>query len=303
MQLEVGCAGGQVPEDRDARLAFLEGWAKSQQRRLASDEETPLYDESIARVAAIEQSRLLQHRRLASDEQRRPYAEQIARVVARARRRVGQADSLREVAVIPVVITKPSDLPVDRAAVFADLMVRLREYKWADPIVSECDEPRYIAPKAIDLARRHRPDAPWLLYMEDDVIPGPDFGLLPGLLREADELFPDTGVVSFFTEGCGEPGWSTHPMPHFGWLQCAAIRNTDYLVGFRTVIDDGVTERAAKQFLESPDMAVRLFLAVEYDAYALWCPSLVQHAEVTSAFLGPVDASGRISLSYKQAYG
>ena len=31
-------------------------------------------------------------------------------------------------------------------------------------------------------------------------------------------------------------------------------------------------------------MAVRLFLAVEYYAYALWCPSLVQHAEVTSAF-------------------
>ena len=273
-----------VPEDRDARLAFLEGWAKSQQRRL--DEETPLSEE---------QSRLLQHRRLASDEQRRRYAEQIARVVTRARRRVGQADSLREVAVIPVVITKPSDLPVDRAAVFADLMVRLREYKWADPIVSECDEPRYIAPKAIDLARRHRPDAPWLLYMEDDVIPGPDFGLLPGLLREADELFPYTGVVSFFTEGCGEPGWSTHPMPHFGWLQCAAIRNTDYLVGFPS---------AGEQLQEHPDMAVRLFLAAEYYAYALWCPSLVQHAEVTSAFFGQtIEASERTSLSYKQAYG
>lgn len=242
-----------IPEDRDARLAFLEGWAKSQQSRL--------------------------------------HAEEIARVMAQARQRIGQADSLREVAVIPVVITKPSDLPVDRAAVFADLMVRLREYKWADPIVSECDEPRYIAPKAIDLARRHRPGAPWLLYMEDDVILGPDFGLLPALLREADELFPDTGVVSFFSGTHDEPGWSTYPIGHFGWLQCAAIRNTDHLVGFRS---------AGKQLDKDPDMAVRLFLAGEYEAYALWCPSLVQHAEVTST-LG--HQGERISWSYKQAYG
>jgi len=194
--------------------------------------------------------------------------------------------------VIPVGITKPSDLPADRAAVFADLMVRLREYKWADPIVSECDEPRYIAPKAIDLARRHRPDAPWLLYMEDDVILGPDFGLLPALLREADELFPSTGIVSFFAEGFGEPGWSTHRMHGFGWLQCAAIRNTDHLEGFRS---------AGEQLTAHPDEALRAFLAVEYGAYALWCPSLVQHADVTSAFFG--QTVGRISWSYKLAYG
>jgi hypothetical protein len=246
-----------IPEDRDARLAYLEGWAKSQQSRL--------------------------------------YAEAIARVVADARQRTGQVDSLREMAVIPVVITKPSNLPVDRAAVFADLMVRLREYKWADPIVSECDEPRYIAPRAIDLARSHHPGAPWVLYMEDDVILGPDFGLLPELLREADERFPDTGVVSFFSGSHADPGWSTHPMEGFGWLQCAAIRNTDYLAGFWS---------AGKQLDRQPDMAVRAFLAVEYDAYALWCPSLVQHAGVTSAFFGQTKAAtGRISRSYKQAYG
>jgi hypothetical protein len=168
-------------------------------------------------------------------------------------------------------------------------MVRLGEHRWADPIVSECDEPRYIAPQAIDLARRHRPDAPWLLYMEDDVILGPDFGLLPGLLREADELFPNTGVVSFYSGPTIEPGWSIHPMNRFNLLQCAAIRNTDYLGGFRAFVDHGLTQSAGKQRSETlpyeiPDMAVRMFLAFEYDAHALWCPSLVQHADVPSVF-------------------
>ena len=241
-----------IPEDRDARLAFLEAWAQLQQSRMA--------------------------------EGGWMWAEEIARVVAQARQRIGRVDSLREAAVIPVVITKPSDLPVDRAAVFADLMVRLREYKWADPIVSECDEPRYIAPNAIDLARRHRPDAPWLLYMEDDVILGPDFGLLPGLLREADELFPHTGLVSFFGNSV-KAGWSIDEMDGFAWLQCAAIRNTDYLVGFRAFIDHGMTQ-TDKQLLpyQLPDTAVRMFLAAEYDAYALWYPPLVQHADVLSLF-------------------
>jgi hypothetical protein len=218
-------------------------------------------------------------------------------------------DSLREVAVIPVVITKPSDLPVERAAVFADLMVRLREYKWADPIVAECDDPKYIAPNAIDVARRHRPDAPWLLYMEDDVILGPDFGLLPGLLREADELFPNTGVVSFFSGSIGEPGWSIHSMEQFDWLQCAAIRNTDYLSGFRAFIDRGVTQSADMQSFrdepalpyEVPDMAVRIFLSLEHDAYALWYPSLVEHADVPSVFSQWQMKRG--SRSQKQAYG
>jgi len=180
--------------------------------------------------------------------------------------------------------------------VFADLMLRLREYKWADPVVSECDEPRYIASKAIDLARRHRPEAPWLLYMEDDVILGPDFGLLPGLLREADEIFPYTGLVSFFSASFGEPGWSIHSIEQFAWLQCAAIRNTDYLAGFRAYTDYVATQ--------VPDQTVGTFLAVEYDAFSLWCPSLVQHADVWSAYFGQrMDASERISWTYKQAYG
>jgi hypothetical protein len=88
-----------IPRDRYARLAFLEGWAKEHQKRLD--------------------------------------AEEIARAVAQARQRIGQVDSLLGVAAIPVVITKSSDLPVDRAAVFTDFMVRLREYRWADPIASE----------------------------------------------------------------------------------------------------------------------------------------------------------------------
>ena len=259
-----------MPEHRDARLADLEGWAKGQARRLAAEERS------------------------------RRNAEQIPRVLAQARQRIGQVDSLREAAVIPVVITKPSDRSVDRSAVFADLMVRLREYQWADPIVSVCDEPSYIAPNAIDLARSHRPDASWLLYMEDDVILGPDFGLLPGLLREADELFPYTGVVSFFSGSFGEPGWSIHPMEQFGWLQCAAIRNTDRLAGLRDCIDDIVTRNA--RWYGLPDGLIGTFLAVEYDAYALWCPSLVQHAEVTSAFSGERTGT-RISLTYEQAYG
>jgi hypothetical protein len=51
-------------------------------------------------------------------------------------------------------------------------------------------------------------------------------------------------------------------------------------------------------------MALKRFLGVEYDAHAVWCPSLVQHAEVTSAFFGQrMDASERISKSYKHAYG
>jgi hypothetical protein len=277
------------PEDGDARLAFLQGWAKEQRSRLAAE------------------------------ESRRRYAEDIARVVVQARDRIGQADSLREVAVIPVVITKPSDLPVDRAAVFADLMVRLGEYKWADPVVSVCDEPRYKAPKAIELARSHRPGTPWLLYMEDDVILGPDFGLLPGLLREADELFPGTGLVSFFSAWFTEPGWSIHPLAEFGWMQCAAIRNTDHLVSFRAFIDHVATQSPGEQSTtsrtrhESPasqrtrpelpsDEAVWTFLAAEYDAFALWCPSLVQHADVASTF---PDQVGRrpYSWSYVQAYG
>jgi hypothetical protein len=262
---------GKIPEERDARRAFLKGWAKEQQSRLAAEEQ-----------------------RLVAEEKRRLYAEQIPRVLAQARQRTGRLDSLREAVAIPVVITKPSDVPVDRAAVFADLMVNLREYKWADPIVSECDEPTYIAPRAIEIARRHRPDAPWILYMEDDVILGPDFGLLPGLLSEADELFPSAGLVSLYAESIVEPGWSIHPMGLFGWLQCAAIRNTDHLVGFRAFVDNVSPRRY-------PDAAVNAFLADEYDSYALWCPSLVQHANVTSAFFGRMPERG--SWSYRQAYG
>jgi hypothetical protein len=295
-----------IPEERDARVAFLERWARGQQRRLAAEKQRRLAEVQLA----AEEAR--------ADKQRRPYAEEIARVVAEARQRTGQVDSLRDVAVIPIVIAKPSDLPVDRAAVFADLMVRLREYKWADPIVSECDEPRYVAPEAIDLARRHRPDAPWLLYMEDDVILGPDFGLLPGLLREADELFPHTGMVSFFSGWIDEPGWSIHSIESFGWLQCVAIRNTDYLVGLRAFIDS-LTQSAGKQSMRSrarhwfpasqrtrptlpPDGVLGNFLAAEYDAYALWCPSLVQHADLASVFFGQT-LPERISRSYEQAYG
>jgi hypothetical protein len=202
--------------------------------------------------------------------------------------------------------------------VFAELMAGLREYEWVDPIVSECDEPRYIAPKAVDLARKHQPDAPWLLYMQDDVILGPDFGLLPELLREADELFPSAGIVSFFHGPWIEPGWSTHRMELFGWLQCAAIRNTDHLVGFGAFIDDLVsqstgnpstTSRTRDGFLTSQhgrerpysDRAVGTFLAAEYDAFALWCPSLVQHAEVASTFSGA--QLKRPSWSYRLAYG
>lgn len=140
--------------------------------------------------------------------------------------------------------------------------------------------------------------------MEDDVVLGPDFGLLPGLLREADELFPHTGIVSFFSGTFGEPGWSIHSMEDFGWLQCAGIRNADYFVSFRTFIDDLVTRSAGQQFTTFPDVVVRTFLAAQYDTFALWCPSLVQHAEVTSAFFSQTeDAPKRISRSYRQAYG
>lgn len=257
-----------LPEGSDARLAFLKRWAGRQ------DEE----------------------------EQTRLHAEELCRVLAEARGRIGRLDGLPEVAVIPVVITKAPDLPVDRATVFADLMDRLQECKWADPLVSECPEPRYIAPRAIELARRHRPDAPWLVYIEDDVILGPDFGLLPGLLSEADELFPQAGIVSFYSGWIDTPGWSVHPMNLFGWLQCVAIRNTDYLAGFRAFVDDGVNESPSKQFGEVPDASVQAFLAVEYDAYALWCPSLVQHADVTSALFGQ-PRRRRISSSYNEAYG
>jgi hypothetical protein len=277
---------GKIPEDRDERLARLEAWADEQRSRLAEE------------------------------ERGRRYAEETARVEALARARAGQVDALR--GVIPVVITKPSELPVDRAAVFADLMLDLREYPWADPIVSECDEARYTTPRAIDLARRHRPDAPWLLYMEDDVILGPHFGLLPELLREADELFPQTGIVSFFSGAFIEPGWSTLPMQRFGWLQCVAFRNTDYLGGFRSFIDDLVTQTAGEQSTSSTagqevpasertrpdppsDIAVGTFFTARYDAFALWCPSLVQHAELASVFGGA--QLRRISRSYEQAYG
>jgi hypothetical protein len=212
-------------------------------------------------------------------------------------------DSLDGVGVIPVVITKPSDLPADRAAVFSDLMVGLREYRWADPIVSECNEWRSIAPHAIDLARRQRPDARWLLYMEDDVILGPDFGLIPELLTEAGELFRSSGVVSFFSLSFDEPGWPVHPMEQFGSLLCAAIRNTDHLVGFRAFIDCVATQGAGEpRTTQFPDLAIRTFLASEYEAFALWCPSLVQHADVTSAFWGPV-LTTRTSASYEHAYG
>jgi hypothetical protein len=209
------------------------------------------------------------------------------------------------VAEIPVVVTKPSDLPADRATVFADLIGGLREYKWADPIVSECDDPRYIAPNAMDLVRRHRPDAPWLLYMEDDVVLGPDFEWLPEILREADDLSRYTGVVSFFSLWFDEPGWSIHPLEQFGSLLCVAIRNTDHLVGFRAFIDHVLTQSADKQWMTQPDQAVRTFLATEYDVHAVWCPSLVQHAEVTPVYTkyGTVDPPKRISRSYERAYG
>jgi hypothetical protein len=148
--------------------------------------------------------------------------------------------------------------------------------------------------------------------MEDDVILGPDFGLLPGLLREADELFPYTGLVSFFSGYFDEPGWSIHPIHEFYWLQCVAIRNTDHLVGFRAFIDSVGTQSAGKQSTTSrtrtrpeppSDEAVGSFLAAEYDAFALWCPSLVQHADVASVFDTARNALPRhISSSYTQAY-
>jgi hypothetical protein len=274
-----------IPEDRDARLAFLERWAQQQRGQQAA--------------AAEEQA---EQRRLSWAEQTRRYAELIPPVVAQARRRAGHEDSLPEAPVIPVVVTKPSDLPADREAVFTDLMDRLREYRWVDPIVSECDEPRCIAPEAIARARRHRPGAPWLLYMEDDVILGPDFGLLPGLLREADEIFPYTGIVSFFSVDRIEPGWSTRPMQQFAYLQCAAIRNSDFLSGFQDFVDYVVTEGATRY--EFFDVALGAFLAAEYDAFALWCPSLVQHADLTSVRHGEQGGwPKRVSWSYEQAYG
>jgi len=256
---------GKVPEDRSSRLAFLEGWAKEQQRR--------------------------------------PYADEIARIVARAKTCTRRVDSLGGAAVIPVVVTKAPDSPVDRAAVFDDLMAGLRECEWADPIVSECGEPRYIVPTAVELSRNRRPNAPWLLYMEDDVILGPDFGLIPELLREADERFPEAGVASFFSGLVDEPGWSTHPMKHFSWLQCAAIRGADHLADIRAFIDDAGTSGTGEE-LSAPDLAVRSFFATKYQAYAVWCPSLVQHADLTSVFFSkPAGASPkRISRSYERAY-
>jgi hypothetical protein len=275
--------GDKTPEDPSARLAHLERWAKEREWQL-------------------ERSAMEQQLQLYADGQL--YADEIARVAARARQRTGQIDSFAGVAVIPVVITKPSNLPVDRAAVFTDLMAGIREHKWADLIVSECDEPGYIAPNAIDLARKHRRGARWLLYMEDDVILGPDFGLIPEILREADELFPDCGIVSFFSRSVQEPGWSIHSMEHFRWLQCAAIRNTDHLVGFRTFIGCVVMQSAEKQGLTQryvvPDQAVQTFMATEYDAFAVWCPSLVQHAEVRSVFWNYEIPC--ISPSYERAY-
>jgi hypothetical protein len=140
--------------------------------------------------------------------------------------------------------------------------------------------------------------------MEDDLILGPDFGLLPGLLREAAELFPDTRIVSFYSGAFGEPGWSIHPMEQFGSLLCVAIRNTDRLAGFRSFIDYDLTHSGGKQSYESPDLAVQAFLAVDYDAYALWCPSLVQHADLPSLLFDQTTFLGRrISSSYEQAYG
>jgi hypothetical protein len=81
-------------------------------------------------------------------------------------------------------------------------------------------------------------------------------------------------------------------------MLCAAIRNTDHLAGFRAFIDDRVTQSADCL----PGTAVRTFLAIEYDACVKWCPSLVQHADVTSALFGP-GATRNISWSYEQAYG
>lgn len=282
-----------LPEDRDARLAFLAAWAEEQRSLLAAEK-----------------------RRLAEEEHRRLWAEGIACAVIEARQRIGHVP--REWSVIPLVVTKPSDLPADRESVFANLMAGLREHEWADPIVSECDEPRYIVPTAIDLARRHHPDARWLLYMEDDVILGPDFGLLPGLLCEAEQLYPHAGIVSFFTMWPDEPGWTIFPMAGFAWLQCAAIRNTDHLAGLRTFID-GLVIRSAGERLTTPrtqhespawyrtrplppsDDALGAFMAIEYAVHALWCPSLVQHAALASVFVP--DRGTRISPTYKQAYG
>ena len=62
----------QIPEDRDARAAFLERWAQEQQRRLA-EEHRPLRPES--------------HRESQPESLR---AEATARVVAQGRQRVGQ---------------------------------------------------------------------------------------------------------------------------------------------------------------------------------------------------------------------
>jgi hypothetical protein len=95
-------------------------------------------------------------------------------------------------------------------------------------------------------------------------------------------------------------------MEQFSWLQCAAIRNTDHLAAFRPFVDYDDSRGAGKPATRRAfhDVAVGAFLAGEYDAYALWCPSLVQHAEVKSAFFNQAkDTTTRTSKSYKQAYG
>ena len=55
--------------------------------------------------------------------------------------------------------------------------------------------------------------------------------------------------------------------------------------------------------LSKIDLALGTFLAVEYTTFALWCPSLVQHADVTSIRSESVEHPDRISKSYEQAYG
>jgi len=157
------------------------------------------------------------------------------------------------------------------------------------------DEWHYIAMYAVDLARETCPDAPWLLYMEDDVILEPSFESLPELLDEADGLFPNAGIVSFFSPfGTGwiagipenpKPGWSTYEMARFAWLQCAAVRNTDRLLGFRDFIEARAAERAQGLYTtamtcEESDGALGSFLATHYDVYALWYPHLVRDADV-----------------------
>lgn len=108
-----------------------------------------------------------------------------------------------------------------------DLVRWLHRYPWVDPtkiIASPPSEAHKDLSRAVGRALIRLPGESaneWVLHMEDDTYPGPDFHKVPDYLDAAD---PDVGSVSFFGFRDGPDG--VRDVARLWGAQCVAVRSS-----------------------------------------------------------------------------